>query len=153
VVEVLLFPLVSKLAAVTVAVLLTVAGVVGMVTVSEIVADGPLVACRDRSQDEIRDIGIVTGSALRRFQSAGWKIPGCPVNGPQLDSRGKTAVSDRRLTFELTPPAASQLNARSRLNSHELHATPSRTPSLALTWPFSAMQFCMPSLITATGRE
>jgi hypothetical protein len=59
---------------------------------------GTLVAYRDRSADEVRDIALV-----RRGESAaderredwseayplhadGWKIPGCPVNGPALDA-------------------------------------------------------------------
>ena len=54
-------------------------------------ARGPVVAYRDRSEGEIRDIAIV-----RRVDGAwtepsiphpdGWRIEGCPVNGPALDS-------------------------------------------------------------------
>ena len=54
--------------------------------------NGPIVAYRDRSPDEIRDIAIVrhTGevwSAPRTAHDDGWKIPGCPVNGPQIAAR------------------------------------------------------------------
>lgn len=61
-------------------------------TAMTLTSSGPLVAYRDRSQDEIRDIGIVTGTTTRRFHADGWKIPGCPVNGPQLASRGNLAA-------------------------------------------------------------
>ena len=55
---------------------------------------GPLVAYRDRSEEEIRDIAIARNGVPRRLLHAdGWKIPGCPVNGPQLDSRGERAVA------------------------------------------------------------
>jgi len=56
-------------------------------------AAGPLVVYRNRGEDEVRDI------ELRRREGAGWseptlvspdgwKIPGCPVNGPTVASRG-----------------------------------------------------------------
>jgi hypothetical protein len=50
---------------------------------------GMLVAYRDRSPDEVRDIGLVQRaegqwSEPRRLHEDGWKIPGCPVNGPAL---------------------------------------------------------------------
>ena len=77
-------------------------------------ASGPVVAYRDRSDAEIRDIAVV-----RRVDGAwtepvvphadGWHIEGCPVNGPALDARGEdvalawfTAANDSasvRLTF------------------------------------------------------
>ena len=54
-------------------------------------ARGALVAYRDRSPDEIRDISLLrleggrwTEPYALRFD--GWKIPGCPVNGPSLDA-------------------------------------------------------------------
>ncbi len=53
-------------------------------------ADGALVvAYRDRSSDEVRDISIVRlapgGAPVRVWTSGdGWKIAGCPVNGPVL---------------------------------------------------------------------
>jgi len=56
--------------------------------------EGPVVAYRDRSADEIRDIAIVRKKASgwttpQVLHADGWKIDGCPVNGPQLDARGK----------------------------------------------------------------
>ena len=58
---------------------------------------GPLVAYRDRSQEEIRDIGFARRangkwSQPRLVHPDNWKIPGCPVNGPQLASRGNLAA-------------------------------------------------------------
>ncbi len=55
-------------------------------------SQGLLVAYRDRSPDEIRDIGIVRLEEGRWSEPAlvhadGWKIAGCPVNGPALDAR------------------------------------------------------------------
>jgi hypothetical protein len=53
-----------------------------------------LVAYRDRSDAEIRDISVVTfdgerWSEPRRVHGDGWEIPGCPVNGPSLAARGE----------------------------------------------------------------
>ncbi len=58
----------------------------------------PVVVYRDRSEGEVRDIGTVrrTGSswsAPRLVRGDGWKIDGCPVNGPQIDARGKNVAS------------------------------------------------------------
>lgn len=61
-------------------------------------ANGLVAAYRDRSAEEIRDISIV------RTTSGGWTKPaplhedrwtinGCPVNGPQLDARGRDVVA------------------------------------------------------------
>jgi hypothetical protein len=55
-------------------------------------SDGALVAFRDRSADEIRDIRLARVAAGDRATAAGtvavgadgWKIEGCPVNGPAL---------------------------------------------------------------------
>ncbi len=55
--------------------------------------DGLLTAYRDRSADEIRDIAVArhetTGWTAGAVPHAdGWKIAGCPVNGPALASEG-----------------------------------------------------------------
>lgn len=56
--------------------------------------NGILVAYRDRSDDEIRDISVVRWSEKdgwtkpKTIGQDNWKIPGCPVNGPSLDSYG-----------------------------------------------------------------
>lgn len=67
-------------------------------TAMTMTANGPLVAYRDRAQDETRDIGFarrVKGkwSQPKVMVSDGWKIPGCPVNGPQLASRGNLVAA------------------------------------------------------------
>ena len=54
---------------------------------------GTVVAYRDRSRDEVRDIALVRNdgkgwSAPRPLHVDGWQIAGCPVNGPALDARG-----------------------------------------------------------------
>jgi hypothetical protein len=56
--------------------------------------DGVIVAYRDRSAGEVRDI-FVTRFADGRWSAPvavhtdGWKIHGCPVNGPAVDARGR----------------------------------------------------------------
>ncbi len=60
-------------------------------TAAAMTPDGPVVVYRDRSQEEIRDIAIVrrvNGSWTEPqivFED-NWYIPGCPVNGPEIDS-------------------------------------------------------------------
>jgi hypothetical protein len=59
---------------------------------------GLVAAYRDRSGDETRDIAVVRKGAAGWTAPAllhrdGWKIAGCPVNGPQLDSRGDDVVA------------------------------------------------------------
>jgi hypothetical protein len=54
---------------------------------------GAVVAYRDRSETEVRDIAVVRQTAAgwsppSIVHADGWKIPGCPVNGPQLASSG-----------------------------------------------------------------
>jgi len=62
-------------------------------TAMAMTATGPLIVYRDRSDDEIRDISYVRpGAKPRTVHADGWKIAGCPVNGPQVDAIGKTAA-------------------------------------------------------------
>lgn len=60
-------------------------------------SSGPILAYRDRSPAEVRDI------VVSRFESGawtapaavhedGWTIHGCPVNGPAIDARGEQVV-------------------------------------------------------------
>lgn len=56
-----------------------------------------LVAYRDRTNAEIRDISVVrladgVWSDPVPVHADGWQIPGCPVNGPAIDATGDTAV-------------------------------------------------------------
>lgn len=55
--------------------------------------NGTIVAYRDRSKEEVRDISIVhkaiTGhldAQIQSFSNDNWKIAGCPVNGPAIDA-------------------------------------------------------------------
>jgi peroxiredoxin len=61
-------------------------------TAAALAATGPVVVYRDRSAEEIRDIWITrrtpTGwSEPRPVHEDGWKVPGCPVNGPAVAAR------------------------------------------------------------------
>ena len=66
-------------------------------TAAALTSDGVVAAFRDRSDKEIRDIAIarvVRGRAELPFivSDDGWQIQGCPVNGPQIDARGKNVA-------------------------------------------------------------
>lgn len=66
-------------------------------TTAAMTEDGPIVAYRNRSEDEIRDIHVSRFEQGRWTESRavhedGWKIPGCPVNGPMLSARGRAVV-------------------------------------------------------------
>jgi hypothetical protein len=57
-------------------------------------ARGPVVVYRDRTRDEIRDIAIVrhengAWTEPRIVHDDGWRIDGCPVNGPAVAARGE----------------------------------------------------------------
>jgi hypothetical protein len=63
-------------------------------TAAAATSEGIVVAYRDRSPDEIRDISIVRLEGDRWSQPAlvhedGWKINGCPVNGPAISAQGR----------------------------------------------------------------
>jgi hypothetical protein len=58
-------------------------------TDAAVAADGPVVAYRDRTADEIRDIYVKRRTAAGwskpvRVGADKWKIPGCTVNGPAI---------------------------------------------------------------------
>lgn len=58
---------------------------------------GPLIAYRDHSMEGIRDISYVRRvltewTSPRPVHVDGWKIDGCPVNGPQVDALGERVV-------------------------------------------------------------
>jgi len=55
---------------------------------------GPLVVYRGRSPDEVRDVYVVRRvdgrwTEPKPVHADGWKIPACPVNGPQAAARGE----------------------------------------------------------------
>jgi hypothetical protein len=63
-------------------------------TAVAVTADGPIVAYRDRSDGEIRDIYVARlengkWTEGRPAHSDNWKINACPVNGPSLSARGR----------------------------------------------------------------
>jgi hypothetical protein len=63
-------------------------------TASAVTIDGPIVAYRNRSADEVRDIFVsrFTGDAWTvpaPVHADGWKIDGCPINGPALGVSGR----------------------------------------------------------------
>lgn len=71
-------------------------------TAATMTSAGAVVAYRDRSEKEVRDISIVRQTAKggkkgwtapTTLHADGWQIQGCPVNGPQLDARGKRVVA------------------------------------------------------------
>lgn len=66
-------------------------------TTVAITSDGPIVAYRDRSPGEIRDIYITRlengkWSEPKAVHADGWRVPACPVNGPVLSARGRTVA-------------------------------------------------------------
>ena len=59
---------------------------------------GPVIAYRDLSTEGIRDISYVRRiltewTSPRPVHADGWKINGCPVNGPQVDAVGDRVVT------------------------------------------------------------
>ncbi|MDX1566163.1 MAG: sialidase family protein [Longimicrobiales bacterium] len=60
-------------------------------TDAAVTADGPLVAYRDRSPAEIRDIRVIRRVGERwqdptLVHEDGWLFPACPINGPAVDA-------------------------------------------------------------------
>jgi hypothetical protein len=68
-------------------------------TAATITETGAIVVYRDRSADEVRDIYVVrhhngAWSRPQPVHTDGWKIEGCPVNGPSIATSGqKVAVA------------------------------------------------------------
>ena len=56
---------------------------------------GAVAVYRDRSAEGVRDIALtdVASSKSLILGPDGWKIDGCPVNGPQIDARGNLVVA------------------------------------------------------------
>lgn len=58
----------------------------------------PVIAYRDRSPEEVRDIAVVRQTSKgwskpRLLYADGWKIAGCPVNGPQIAASGRNVAA------------------------------------------------------------
>lgn len=67
-------------------------------TGAAISASGPVIAYRDRSADEIRDIAVLrhTDDGWQgpvRLGPDAWRIEGCPVNGPAVAADGEAVVA------------------------------------------------------------
>jgi hypothetical protein len=63
-------------------------------TDATLAASGPVVAYRDRSSEEVRDISVIRRTAQGwsqpvRVHADNWQIPGCPVNGPAIAASGR----------------------------------------------------------------
>jgi hypothetical protein len=63
-----------------------------------VAATGPLVVFRDRSAGEIRDIALTRFTAGKWTTASivnrdGWKIEGCPVNGPSVSADGRSVAA------------------------------------------------------------
>jgi hypothetical protein len=65
-------------------------------TAAAMTDSGPIVVYRDRSDDEVRDAWIaryVDGKwVTHAVHSDGWKVAGCPVNGPSVAAKGHDVV-------------------------------------------------------------
>jgi hypothetical protein len=73
--------------------------------------DGMIAVYRDRSDKEIRDISVsrfANGkwSAPEDLTKDGWKIEGCPINGPSVSSSGKNVA----VAWFTAPNEKSQVN-------------------------------------------
>lgn len=66
-------------------------------TTAVITEAGPVVAYRDRSEKEVRDISVIkfadnTWSEPKAVYQDDWEIKGCPVNGPRMSAEGDHVV-------------------------------------------------------------
>ena len=65
-------------------------------TAAVMTAGGPLVAFRNRTEQEIRDIHVSRLDSGKwtdaTVHADNWQIDACPVNGPALSARGRTVV-------------------------------------------------------------
>lgn len=63
-------------------------------TTAAVTSEGPIVAYRNRTEDEVRDIFISRlengkWTEPKAVHTDAWKIAACPVNGPMLSARGR----------------------------------------------------------------
>lgn len=106
-------------------------------TSSALTPDGPVVVYRDRTRDEVRDIYITrlkdgAWTEPQPVYSDGWKIAGCPVNGPAVASnqdqvavawfvakdepKVSLAISDDRGETFLAPITVAEKNTNGRVS-------------------------------------
>lgn len=67
-------------------------------TAAAMTTDGPLVAFRDRTNQEIRDIHVTRVEQGKWTEAVpvhadNWRIEACPVNGPALSTRGRAVAA------------------------------------------------------------
>jgi hypothetical protein len=79
-------------------------------TAAAVTSEGVVAAFRNRSEDEVRDIFVSRLEAGRWTEplaavNDGWKIPGCPVNGPALSARGRNVALAWFTTKDEVPQA------------------------------------------------
>lgn len=99
--------------------------------------DMALIVYRDRTNDEIRDISVARRSATRwglpkSIHDDGWKIEGCPVNGPAIsvgNSKGlvfwPTLVNDQMTLRYVVADSPEALTNGPRMHQLQLPAAPS----------------------------
>jgi hypothetical protein len=98
-------------------------------TAVAITSEGPIVAYRDRSSEEVRDIFVTRlekgqWSEPKAALAEGWRVNACPVNGPALSARGKnvalawfSAKGDRPVSYAaLSSDAGRTFSAPVRLD-------------------------------------
>ena len=66
-------------------------------TTAGVTSEGPIVAYRNRSEEEVRDIFVSRlengkWTEPKAVHADQWKIQACPVNGPMLSARGRDVV-------------------------------------------------------------
>jgi hypothetical protein len=76
-------------------------------TDAALAAGGPVVAYRDHAKEEVRDISVIRRTEKGwsdpvRVHADGWKIPGCPVNGPAIAAAGRNVAV---AWFTAAPPS------------------------------------------------
>lgn len=67
-------------------------------TAVAVTSEGPIVAYRDRSPTEVRDIFVARmekgkWTEPKAIAEEGWVFPACPVNGPSLSARGRNVAA------------------------------------------------------------
>lgn len=103
-------------------------------TSAAVTAEGPFVVYRDRTAEEIRNISVVRRtksgwSSPATVHDDGWKMPGCPVNGPAADAKGKRAVVAWYTGADLGKVrVAFSDDAARTFVTHEVHDNPDTIP-------------------------
>lgn len=92
-----------------------------------VTASGPIVVYRDRSKEEIRDIHIVrmvngAWTAPKAVFPDGWRIEGCPVNGPRVAATANTVA----VAWFTAPDGDSRVNIAFSTDGGATFGTPIR---------------------------